>query len=121
MASRNFNRMQALEMELKQLQLVVSIGASGAPTVTRGKGVATVVRNSAGQYTITLQDKYNSLVGFSCTQLVATAQDTTPQLASETVNTTKTVVLRTLTAGTATDPSSGSKLFITLSLKNSAA
>lgn len=42
-----------LELNPVKLWAVVAIGASGAPTLTRGKGISSVVRNSAGKYTVT--------------------------------------------------------------------
>jgi hypothetical protein len=43
----------------------VAIGAVGAPTIDAplSKGISSIVRNSAGLYTITLADKYNKFVG----------------------------------------------------------
>jgi len=44
----------------------VAIGASGAPTLdaSLSKGIASIVRNSAGLYTVTLQDGYQKFLGF---------------------------------------------------------
>lgn len=120
MANRNFNRFQALEKEVKSLFADVSIGATGAPTLERGLGIASVVRDSAGTYTITLQDRFNRLMGASVMQIVSGgAEDLSFQLDSEDVDGDKEIVLVCHTAGTETDPSDGSRLLIELLLKNS--
>jgi hypothetical protein len=119
MANKTFNKVQAYEKEVKHLYADVAIGASGAPTLTRGYGITSIARNSAGKYTVTLSDKYNRLMFADVVQLVGTAEDTNFQLVSESVASAKTVVFHCLTGGVATDPSSGSRLFIKLELKNS--
>lgn len=118
MANRNYSRQQALEREVKALFAEVSIGASGAPTLVRGLGIASIVRNSAGLYTLTLQDKYDRLMHMDVKQLVASAEDLNFQLAAEDVDSAKTVQFRCIAAAVETDPSSGSRLFIRLSLRN---
>jgi hypothetical protein len=120
MANRNFNRKQALEKEIKELYADVSIGASGAPTLVRGLGVASIARNSQGLYTITLQDKYNRLMHAHVAILSASAQDLDAQLQSEDVDNAKTIVVRTQDSAAAVqDPSSGSRLLIRIEVKNS--
>jgi len=113
--------MQALEKEVKSLYLQVAIGSSGAPTLTKGLGSASIARNSAGNYTITLQDKYTRLMSASITQLNSSAEDITIQLLAQSVDSAKTVQFVCKTGATATDPSSGSVLYIRLDLKNSTA
>lgn len=119
MANRNFNRKQALEREIKEVYCQIAIGSSGAPTLTRGTGVASVTRDSAGVYILTLQDTYQRLMHASVTQLVASPQDLTFQLEAEAVATAKTVQFRCNTGATETDPASGSILYVVLQLKNS--
>lgn len=119
MANRNYNRLQALEKEIKDIHLDVAIGGTGAPTLTRGKGVASIARVSAGLYRITLSDTYNRLMDAHVVHLAAAVEDVTVQLKLETVATTKLVEFFTLTGGVATDPASGDRLLITLKLKNS--
>ena len=120
MANRNYNRVQALEKEAKHLYAKVSIGSSGAPTLSRKLGVASIVRDNTGLYTLTLQDAYNDLLSIDIKQLVASAQDLNFQLIAEDVDNAKTIQFRCITATTATDPSSGSVLYIHIVLKNSA-
>jgi len=121
MASRNFHRVQSLSRELKIVSALVNIGASGAPTkvVNDSVGVATIVRDSAGVYIMTLDDKYNGLVYFNVMQEASSAEDLTFQMESEDVTGAKTVQFQCKAAAVETDPSSGSVLRITMFLKNS--
>ena len=119
MASRNFNRFQALEKEVKTLYAEVAIGSSGAPTLTSGLGITSIVRNSAGVYIVTFDDKYVRFMAFSAHQLEATAEDLTFQVESEAVSASKTLQFQCKAAAVETDPSSGSVLFLKFDLKNS--
>lgn len=118
MANRNFNRKQALEKEVKSLYLKVAIGATGAPTLSSGIGVASITRTSAGLYQITLQDKYASLKSFSVRHLASSAQDLNFQLKAEDVASAKTIDFFCLTGASATDPANPSTLHIQIDLKN---
>ena len=123
MANRSFNRKQSLEKEVKDLYLKVSFGSSGAPTMVGGSsyGFASIVRNSAGDYTITLQDKYSALKHVSGRFLSSSAQDLNIQLKSEDVVSAKTIGLMMLTGASATDPASGQVLILNVELKNTSA
>lgn len=121
MANRNFQRRQALEKEVKDLYAKVTIGSSGAPTLVSPIGIASIARNSAGNYTLTLQDKYMSLKFFRVTFLDDDAQDMNAQVAAEDVASAKTVQFVCRTGATATDPQSGQTLLIKLELKNTTA
>lgn len=118
MASRIFNKKQSLEREVKELYAKITIGATGAPTLTVGVGIESIARNSAGDYTLTLSDRYNSLKMAKVRVLSATEEDLRAQLKSETVATTKQVNFMTLTDATKTDPADGSVLIVKLDLKN---
>jgi hypothetical protein len=118
MANRSFNRKQSLEKEVKELYCSMTIGASGAPTLVDRYGIASIVRNSAGDYTLTLQDNYVSLKFVEAIFLDDNAQDIRVQLKSETVSTTKQINFFTLTGAVATDPQSGQKLYLKIEVKN---
>jgi len=119
MANRNFNRAQALEKEIKTLYADVSIAASGAPTLTKGLGITSIARDAAGEYTLTLDDKYTRLMHASFIHLDADAQDLIFQLNSEDVDGDKTITFECLTADAETDPADGSRILIRIDLKNS--
>jgi hypothetical protein len=119
MASRNFGRYQALEKEVKSLFADVAIGATGAPTLTKGLGVASIARTATGDYTITLDDKYVRLMHVSIMQVEADDEDLTFQVSSEDVDGAKTIGIICKAAATPADPSNGSRLLIRIDLKNS--
>jgi hypothetical protein len=52
-----------LEKQVATLFLTVNLGATGAVSSITGKGTTSVVRNSAGLYTVTLADKYSRFLG----------------------------------------------------------
>ena len=118
MASRNFSRKQSLEKEVKEIYARVNIGATGAPTLQPGLGVASIARNAAGVYTLTLEDRYTRLMHIDIKQLVAAAQDLNFQLVAQAVSTNKTIQFRAVTDAVETDPASGSVLYIKIDLKN---
>lgn len=120
MANRNFNRKQALDKEVKELFADIAIGASGAPTLSRGLGVASVAKTATGVYTITLQDKYNRLMHASASIMSASAEDAHAQLQSEDVDGAKTIVIRTQKADlTLVNPASGDRILVQINVKNS--
>jgi len=119
MANRNFNRVQALEKEVKHLYAEVNIGATGAPTIVKALGITSISRSAAGTYSVTLSDKYMRLMHVSVIQLASSAEDLTFQIKSNDVSSTKVVEIFCKAAAVATDPSNGSKLFIKLEVKNS--
>lgn len=121
MANRNFVEFQkTLSRGVVSLYAKINIGATGAvSSVQMAPGITSVARQSAGQYLIVLDDQYNALLCPSFEILNATAVDVGPQVVSETVSTTKQIVFRTLTGAVATDPPSGSAIFVVLILKNS--
>jgi len=120
MANRTFNDAQALEKEIKTLFAKISIGATGAPTLVKpgSLGIASVARSAQGDYLVTLEDKYPALMGFEGVLLVSSAEDITFQLKAEDVDGAKTFSFFTKAAATATDPSNGSVIYLTIHLKN---
>tara|TARA_R110000824_G_scaffold7968_4_gene36349 strand:+ start:2936 stop:3289 length:354 start_codon:yes stop_codon:yes gene_type:complete len=114
MANRDFKDVQALEREVKILAFTVSV-LNGTPVVTPSTGV-TSVTEASGDYTITLDDKYSSLL---CCQLTLGATDGTQGLTgaflqSEDVNGAKTLLVDSIGTADATDT-----LHVALYLKNS--
>lgn len=64
MANRNFPSQRIYNMHMMQVQLdaQLTIGASGAPTVTQALGISSITRISAGRYRVLLQDPYVKIV-----------------------------------------------------------
>jgi len=129
MASRTFNNdTLTLEREVVKLFAVVTIGASGAPTLSRGKGIASVAGGAAatatGLYTVTLDDGYVALLGANCIVLTSSGGvDLQVGLVSEAVATASapTVVFQMVDLdGTPTlkDPASGDKVYIEITVTN---
>jgi hypothetical protein len=93
---------------------------SGAITSYRSKD-ATISRNSAGNYTVTLPCIYEEITGFTGHFLDASGAILFFVITSSSVDTDGTVVVEARTeSGTATDPTSGSYGYLSLSVsKNS--
>jgi len=128
MANRWFNQFSFSLVKAKvHLFAKVAVGASGAPTIStaNSKGVASITRNSAGKYTIVLQDQYSAFLNIHPSVLLASGTPAVLGFAivSETVAaTTKNIVVQFLdAAGAAADPDSGAVLYFTIILNNSSA
>ena len=118
MANRNWNRRQSLEKEVKDLYARITIGASGAPTLTTGYGFASISRTSTGLYVLTLSDSYASLKYFSGIHQHTSAEDLNFQIKSEDVLSTKTITFFTLAGGSVADPANGDVLLLKVEVKN---
>lgn len=103
----------------------VAIGATGAPTLNaiKSKGIATVVRNSAGNYTVTLNDIYVDMYSLHVNFLnVAGAGVAYVYIESQDVDAAKTIVFQCKDlSGAAVDPTSGTEMQIEIKLKTSTA
>ena len=121
MANVGFWPLQARQKGIKEVHIKVTIGATGAPTLSADAslGVASITRTSAGLYVITLRDKYTALVNASFMHLDDALQDLSFQVNAETVASTKTITLWTRVVATATDPTDTAIIYGTLTLKNS--
>jgi hypothetical protein len=131
MASFNLARdAGALEKGVVHLFARVDIGASGAPTIDRAKGINEVERVSAGRFKFTFGSA-EQVAGFN-TVLSASlcfAKDTVPtaplwsaKLDAESSVQDGTIELRTFaTGGTLTDPASGEVLIVHFVLSKSTA
>lgn len=98
----------SLEKRVIELFGKVTIGAAGAPTLdaAASKGIASIVRNSVGNYTITLSDPYVKLLGFNSQVLLAAGSPGAaygPVIRSEDVDGAKTIVVQYLGATSAAD------------------
>jgi hypothetical protein len=89
-----------------------TFGASSITTYFGGCNV-TIVRNSAGNYTITLPKAYRTLLHFTWGFQMASGAVLDMVLASETLATDGKMIFESrVSAGTATDPGNGAKVFI---------
>lgn len=122
MANRLFRKdLAALEQGLVHLYLKVTVGASGAVSSFSGKGVLSVVKESAaGRYTITLEDSYPEILHASVLPVIAspaTGQGLIPSLAS--ISDSSIVVQLLDDASVAANAPSAAVLLIEIKLKNS--
>lgn len=121
MADRIMYDGKNLDREVIVIAGHATIGATGAPTLVAAdsKGIASITRNSAGDYTVVLQDTFPRFLGGTITQYGSTSQDLTFHIKSHTVGTTKQFNFVCKTANTATDPTSGTELYWEIRVKNS--
>lgn len=118
---RLFQFRYSYERDLSDIMLKVSIGASGAPTIVNGKGVTSIVRNSAGNYSITLKDMHNVLMSTQTSFNSGASAPAAPlvNVQSETVNSTKIVRIQCRDiAAAAADPASGEIMMIHLTVRD---
>jgi hypothetical protein len=121
MASRTFNNnTKTLELEIVKLYAKITIGTSGAVTLNRGKGIASVALSTTGTYLITLDDKYPRLLSCLVTPVRSSATDLTGQVLAEAVATSKTITLGIVDHETPalTEPTSGDIFYIEITLGN---
>ncbi len=111
----------SLVKKLVSIFMKVAIGASGAPTLSASdsKGVASIVRNSAGNYTVTFSELYYAFVMASFLQLKSSAEDVTFQVLAVSMSAKTVQFLCKDGAGAAVDPSSGSTLYAEFKFKES--
>ena len=127
MANRRFRSQFRYHFEAMVVELFCKfdVGTDGAPTlnVTQSKGVASIARNSAGQYTITLEDRYSRLIHVSVDQRPGASAPAAPLavVEDEDVDGAKTIVLqyRAIDNSTAEDPADGEEQNISIILSNS--
>ena len=127
MANRDFKDFQAAEREVKRLYLKATIGASGAPTLVAADslGIKAIGRNGTGDYTITFgtpggdTEKYNKLLWADGKLLDVDGEDIRVQIDTDNTSSAGTVLILTVAAASATDPSNGSTLMMVFDVKNS--
>lgn len=145
MADRSFQQFQgSLDKGLVKLFCTVSVAGGGAVTLkswnpstraygnapTSGsgyakgaQGISSVARTGTGAWTITLQDKYQRLVGCSLMQVTSSGAMTVVGVAvdSATDVTASTPVVKVVfssAATTAADPANGDQITLELTLQN---
>lgn len=125
MANRMFNQFQGtLEKGVVQLFAEVTFAGTGAPTLTRGKGIASVARSAAGTYVVTFQDSYVATLA-ACAlwkdAAAPAAADVVLHADAITNAAAPTLTFKTYAGSTVTDAASGEKLLFTFTLSNSTA
>lgn len=124
MANRRFSKVaqQSLERAVVHLYAKVAIGGTGAPTLdaNNSQGFSSIARNSAGDYTVTLQDKYHD---FLCAKAVfnsgaSPAASPTMSVKADSIASAGTLEVVFCAGVTPTDPASGEILYLHLELRN---
>lgn len=132
MANRyGYQFQMTLERNVWKVYAKVSFGASGAPTVDTSvsKGVRSVVRDSAGVYTVTFgnpapnaaTDTYSAFLSASATFLLAAGLPAAPAMNARAFTGsagTLQIVFSDLETPAATDPASGEVVYLEFTLKN---
>jgi hypothetical protein len=109
-------------VDVHTLYCKAAIGASGAPTIDTAvsKGISSISRTAAGDYTVTLAKPYNSLLWAAGTLLESDDTDLQIQIAAEAVsNATPTVQFICTAAATPADPPDGSTMYFKIEVKRS--
>ena len=132
MANRNFNRIQALDREIKVLYGQAAIGGSGAATLneSRSAGIKSISRTATGEYDITLgtaggdYDTYPALLFFDAilldTAAIAANGGLGFQIEAETVASDGVIKVFALnSSGAITEIRSGDVLKFMIIIKNS--
>ena len=133
MANRRFEQFQlSLEKKVVTLFMNVTIGASGAPTLTspsgsnQNKGILSITRVSAGKYTIVFgsnaspsPDTYQRLLSLHRNTLNATASAAPATIVTADNSPSGSVTIQCLNGSSATDPASGEVMLLEIKLSNS--
>jgi hypothetical protein len=123
MASRTYNNAQlALEDQVVHLYAKLTIGSSGAVTLTRGKGITGVALTATGKYTFTLDDYFHRLLAVNVCTVRATAAGLQGQLDVDSVSmTAKTFEIGIVDFDTPalTEPTSGDIFLVEIVVGNS--
>ena len=124
MAARaSFNQTASLVDRLTIIQGQFVINGTSDPTSVQGNGITSVVRNSAGKFTVTLSEAWNKLLCVDAV-LAGPSAGTTAGCDNVAIDTVPSagftsVVLRTELNNAAADPTSGSTVLFLLHLRNS--
>lgn len=119
MANRNFSDVQSLARKVIVLAGKISLSALGAVTATDSVGAFTVAKTGTGEYTLTLADQYQGLLGASVMLAGNVTDDLVANLGAVDVASAKTIEVLLLDAGAAADVTAATDLYVTLVLSNS--
>jgi hypothetical protein len=131
MANKRFSsKIYTKEVDPVKIWALVTIGTAGACTLTRGQGITSVTRITTGQYKLLISNPHHAFLGGTITPMRAsTYAHIHCQFEAETVNGVTAAALPAVAAreihfstweGTGfINPTSGTKLYITLDMRNS--
>lgn len=121
--SRLFQFRYSYERDLVDIYAKVTFGASGAPTLSNAKGVVSITRNSAGNYTLLLKDNFYLLMDAQAVFKSGSSAPAAPamNIVSEQVNTVSApqmVIQFRDIAAAAADPASGEVAYLKITCRN---
>ena len=123
MADRTFIQAEgSLEHRIVDNYCSILFGASGAVTSFDGKGIASVVKDGTGEYTITFTDRYPGFMGASFSFADSETAASWACIESQAVDSAApSMSFRTNSGATGekADPADGSTLYVQCKLKNS--
>ncbi|MBX3198241.1 MAG: hypothetical protein KF894_08860 [Labilithrix sp.] len=91
------------------------VATFGTAAIANYFGLAVkLVRNDAGNFTLTLPQPYRRVTRFAPAMQVATGTPLAVVIKTDTVATNGKLVIETRSGGTPTDPASGDKLYLTV-------
>lgn len=122
MASRLFQFDYKYERDLVRIVAKITIGNTGAPTLTNAKGIASMTRDAAGKYTVNLKDNYFLFMRANASFISGTSAPAAPSMnvVSEQVNSAsapKVVIQFRDIAGSAADPASGEVMLLEIVMR----
>lgn len=95
-------------------------GAANLTALQSAGAIASIAETGTGLYTITLADKFNSLLMFTGSVLDANSPDDWEvAMITETVSSTKTITIGVFKGGTLTDLTTDEKLYLSIWVSNS--
>ena len=106
------------ERGVKTLYSKIDIGAGGAPTLQKALGVTSVQRTGPGVYILTLEEKFQKLLGVRMSHQATALQDLSHQVTSDDVASAGTVEVTTLTGAAPTDPADPTTLMFKIDVKD---
>lgn len=118
MANATGNPVRSHRKELRILTGSVAFGSTGAVGAYSSGAEFTIARTGTGAYTLTLPEKYDSLLSISGTVVNSSAEDGHWQRAGA-LTSNQTVAMLHVAAGSAADPASGTSVDFIIAVKNS--
>lgn len=118
MASNTANPVRSRRKGLRVLTGSVAFGSTGAVGAYSTGAEFTLTRTGTGAYTLTLPEKYHSLVSIVGTVVNSSAEDGHWQRAGA-LTSNQTVAVLHVAAGSAADPASGTSVDFMIAVKNS--
>lgn len=118
MANATANPVRSRRKGLRILTGSVAFGGTGAVGAYSTGAEFTIARTDTGAYTLTLPEKYHSLLGVHGTVVNAAAEDGHWQRVGA-LTSNQTVALLHVVAGSAADPASGTSVDFMIAVKNS--